>query len=153
MPSVPPAPCPCPAMRLATAVPSAPQYGSPGVRPVWLRSGPLVTVPVRSGWLGVDSGGKHRDRHALARSGAARNAAGTRSAVSHHSVGAGDGLGRVTGSGSGGGGGQRGSRRGGRRRQDWQQAPQQTSHVGHAYSRSDQKGKLQHMAYMPENRP
>ena len=51
MPSDPPDPCPCPAMRPATAVPSSAQYAWPGPRPVLAKSGPVVTVPVRSGWL------------------------------------------------------------------------------------------------------
>ena len=86
MPSAPPAPCPCPAMRPATAVPSSAQNAEPGPRPVLAKSGPVVTVPVRSGWLPstpVDRTATVTPRPAA---GAARQAAARSSAGSHHSA-------------------------------------------------------------------
>ena len=51
-PSVRPVPCPCPAMAPATSVPLMPQNGPAFVRPEPLKSGPVVTEPVRSGCRG-----------------------------------------------------------------------------------------------------
>ena len=89
---------------------------------------------------GVDPGREHRDGHAPA--GLRRRPQRGRDVQRAQPplAGAGNGRGRR------GGSGQRGSHRGGRRCQNWQQAPQQTSHVGHAYSRSDPKGNTRHVA-------
>ena len=86
MPSDPPAPCPCPAMRPATAVPSSAQYAWPGPRPVLAKSGPVVTVPVRSGWLPSTPVDRTATVTPWPAAGAARQAAATSSAGSHHSA-------------------------------------------------------------------
>ena len=51
MPSACPVPCPCPAIRLATAVPLTPQNGPPAARPDPVKSRPVITEPARSGWV------------------------------------------------------------------------------------------------------